>query len=298
MSLNEQAFLFDCAGEALPGIIALPHGPSAGCGVLVVVGGPQYRVGSHRQFVLLARHLARNGVPCMRFDYRGMGDASGEARSFEAVGEDIRAALDAFHARVPGLHGVVLWGLCDGASAAAFYAPLDRRVRGLVLLNPWVRTTAGEAGTYLRHYYLRRLFSLAFWKKLAGGGVALGRSLGELGARIAQARGKDAGGDGAAGSAAEQGLPWRLRRALQTAGLPWLAILSGRDYVAREFEQVLAGEAWRTLLPAGELFRLPDADHTFSSAPWRDAVAMQTLDWLRSLSRQEPAAQESSGGRP
>jgi hypothetical protein len=29
----------------------------------------------------------------------------------------------------------VIWGLCDGASAAMFYAEQDRRVSGLVLLN-------------------------------------------------------------------------------------------------------------------------------------------------------------------
>ena len=40
--------------------------------VLVVVGGPQYRVGSHRQFVSLARALARQGMTTVRFDYRGM----------------------------------------------------------------------------------------------------------------------------------------------------------------------------------------------------------------------------------
>jgi len=51
---------------------------AADTGVLIVVGGPQYRVGSHRQFVMLARFLADHGVPCMRFDYRGMGDVSGE----------------------------------------------------------------------------------------------------------------------------------------------------------------------------------------------------------------------------
>ena len=31
-------------------------------GVLIVVGGPQYRVGSHRQFALLANHLAGQGT--------------------------------------------------------------------------------------------------------------------------------------------------------------------------------------------------------------------------------------------
>ena len=46
---------------------------AASRGMLIVVGGPQYRAGSHRQFTLLARDVAATGVPTMRFDYRGMG---------------------------------------------------------------------------------------------------------------------------------------------------------------------------------------------------------------------------------
>ena len=47
MNFTEHAFLFDCAGDALMAIEAIPVDPSS-IGVIVVVGGPQYRVGSHR----------------------------------------------------------------------------------------------------------------------------------------------------------------------------------------------------------------------------------------------------------
>ena len=79
-----------------------------------MVGGPQYRVGSHRQFVLLARDLAADGFPVFRFDYRGMGDSEGEFRGFEHVEDDIAAAVEAFRSASPGLREIVLWGLCDG----------------------------------------------------------------------------------------------------------------------------------------------------------------------------------------
>ncbi|MDQ2695687.1 MAG: hydrolase 1, exosortase A system-associated, partial [Pseudomonadota bacterium] len=113
--MTETAFVFACRGDELPGI--LHHGAAgAARGLLLVVGGPQYRVGSHRQFVLLARDLAAAGIPVLRFDYRGMGDAGGDFAGFEGVDDDIAAALDAFFARCPGLREVVLWGLCDAAS--------------------------------------------------------------------------------------------------------------------------------------------------------------------------------------
>ncbi|MGZ5200780.1 MAG: hydrolase 1, exosortase A system-associated, partial [Telluria sp.] len=87
---SERALAFPCGGDWLYGVASLPAQAGA-CGVLIVVGGPQYRAGSHRQFTLLARSLADAGIPAMRFDYRGMGDSDGGVRSFESVDEDIRA---------------------------------------------------------------------------------------------------------------------------------------------------------------------------------------------------------------
>jgi alpha/beta superfamily hydrolase len=99
---TERALAFDCNGQTLIGVVAAPARP-AERGVLIVVGGPQYRCGSHRQFVLLARHLASHGMASMRFDYRGMGDSTGALRNFEHIEHDIRAAIDQFLAAAPGL---------------------------------------------------------------------------------------------------------------------------------------------------------------------------------------------------
>ena len=125
------------------------------CGVLIVVGGPQYRVGSHRQFLLLSRRLAAEGYPVMRFDYRGMGDASGAMRGFEQASADIGAAIEAFQRACPAVQRIVLWGLCDAASLALLYvdATQDDRIAGLAILNPWVRSEASLAQTHIKHYY-------------------------------------------------------------------------------------------------------------------------------------------------
>ncbi len=157
-ALTKRWSSFVAKGEDLLGIVAL-LGRSRTGGVLIVVGGPQYRVGSHRQFVQLARHLAAGGAACMRFDYRGMGDGGGATRPFDEIDADVRVAVDTFFAACPRVTSIVLWGLCDGASAICFYAATDPRITGVVLVNPWVRTQVGEARTYLRHYYVRRFFS-------------------------------------------------------------------------------------------------------------------------------------------
>ncbi|MDQ3185278.1 MAG: hydrolase 1, exosortase A system-associated, partial [Pseudomonadota bacterium] len=165
MNFEERALAFPCDDSWLYGILSLPE-QAAHRGVLIVVGGPQYRVGSHRQFTLLARQLAAQGVPALRFDYRGMGDSEGAARTFEDLEDDLRCAIDGFLDEVPCLNEIVIWGLCDAASAALFYAYQDQRVTGLVLLNPWVRTDEGVANAYLKHYYTTRLFEPQLWSKV------------------------------------------------------------------------------------------------------------------------------------
>jgi len=120
---TEKIVEFQCKENYMCGVLHLPkENESSNTGVLIVVGGPQYRVGSHRQFVLLARYLSENGYPVFRFDYRSMGDSEGEARDFESVGEDISTAIEAFFSEAGQLSNIVIWGLCDAASAALFVA--------------------------------------------------------------------------------------------------------------------------------------------------------------------------------
>jgi exosortase A-associated hydrolase 1 len=281
-SFREDAFLFDARAESrarLVGIVTLPDGPAptASLGVLIVVGGPQYRVGSHRQFVLLARALAARGFAVMRFDCAGMGDSAGVERPFTDRDDDIGAAVDAFVARVPSLDGVVLWGLCDAASAALLYAPRDSRVTQLVLLNPWVRSDAGLARTHLKHYYGSRLADRAFWSGLLRGEVGVWRALkGFVGTLITARR-------GASDNDAALDFQTRMARGWQRFAGDILLICSGDDLTAREFIDHAASDgAWAGLVEQKRVVRcdLADADHTFSRAEWRDRVADWTAQWL------------------
>lgn len=71
-----------------------------------------------------------------------MGDSGGAQRDFEAIALDIGAAIDALRQACPGVAKIVLWGLCDAASASLLHveATRDPRIAGLCLLNPWVRS--------------------------------------------------------------------------------------------------------------------------------------------------------------
>ena len=265
MNADQRALLFNCRGSGLVGIVEVPERPLPR-GVLVVTGGPQYRVGSHRQFAMLARTLAQRGIPVMRFDRRGMGDSEGEPRSFELIDDDIRAAMKEFFMQVPEMKEVVIWGLCDAASAAAFYVATDDRVRGLVLLNPWVRTPQGAARALLRHYYLARLGEVAFWKKVASGkfDFAAGAAGLRLNMRLA------AGERGAP-------LPQRVLDSLAAFDGQVLVILSGDDLTAAEFARLMARHNVRA-----KRIDIDGANHTFASHKWRTQVAEASANWIMS----------------
>jgi exosortase A-associated hydrolase 1 len=280
MSYSERALAFECGGECLYGVASVPEQP-AQRGVLIVVGGPQYRVGSHRQFTLLARSLAQQGIAAMRFDYRGMGDSHGPARSFEDVQHDLRAAVDHFIGAVPQVREVVIWGLCDAASAALFYAADDARVTGLVLLNPWVRTADGFAKATIKHYYRDRLFSPGLWKKIVSGRFDYAAALGSFVRLVRTAR----GGRQEAVTPGDMPLPERMLAGWSRFRGKVLLILSGADLTAKEFsDMTTASDQWQRQLKAARVTQhaLEPADHTFSRREWRDQVAGWTCEWVRS----------------
>ena len=273
MNITSLPVAFACGEDWLLGVITRPEKPRQR-GVVIVVGGPQYRAGSHRQFVLLANDLAAQGYAVMRFDYRGMGDSTGEARTFENVGDDVRAAIDRFLAEAPEVAEVALWGLCDAASAALFYAYRDRRVTGIALLNPWVRTAHGEARAYLKHYYMRHAFSAAPWAKLLRGDVDLVASAKSFVGNFMRA------GNGNRGDLSE-----RMADGFARFKGRALVITAGDDLTANEFLDAARGSPrWRKLLRAPRVTQhlLPGATHTFPRRDWRDQVSRWTSGWLLS----------------
>ena len=272
----ERFVILDCAGDACVGILSRPSVAAARTtAVLVIVGGPQYRVGSHRQFVSLARALARAGFPTLRADYRGMGDSDGAARTFESIDDDLACAIEALK-RETGAARVVLWGLCDGASAALMGAVRAPLVCAIVAVNPWARSPGGEAATRLRHYYLQRLFSKAFWAKLLRGDFDARRGAADLANTVRTAP--------QAGDAGRPAFLSRMHDGWLAFRRPLLLVLSGRDLTAREFEAwVAADPGRRRQLAACTVHPLPEADHTTSTRAARLALERATIEWLQRI---------------
>lgn len=286
MPLEERAVVFRCGeGECL-GILHQAQAPAAKVGMLIIVGGPQYRVGSHRQFVHLARHVAAAGYPVLRFDYRGMGDSSGSTREFVDIESDIRSAIDAFVDAVGGLRSVVLFGLCDAASAAMMYCGSDARVDGLILANPWVRTEAGLARAHVTHYYRNRLGHGSFWKKLSTGRIeilpAIRGFLRSVSLAVSRAPGETE-------IQSEKDFIALMQRGFADFRKPALVLISGRDLTAKEFTDLCGADSrWSELLvrPNVAVETLRDADHTFSDSSATNQVNLLCSRWLnRNLGR-------------
>lgn len=278
---RDAALGFACSGQTLQGVLTTPaNRPMMPLGVVVVVGGPQYRIGSHRHFVTLARRLATEGYPVLRFDVRGMGDSEGAPRGFEHLGTDIDAAIGAI-ARTTGVERVVLWGLCDGASASLMYADATRdvRVAGLAMLNPWVRSEHSLARTHVKHYYRTRLVQPSFWAKLLRGGVGL-QALKDLWANITSL------GRRARSDTPQEAFQQRMARGWQRFPGSLLVLLSDDDWTAKEFDEQFHSTAyWATARDRTDVHwhRIVPADHTLSEARARALAEQLTLSWLGTL---------------
>jgi exosortase A-associated hydrolase 1 len=206
-----------------------------------------------------------------------MGDSGGVTRTFDSVDVDIRAAVDALAAAIPSLRGVALWGLCDGASAALIYCSGDPRVVGMTLANPWVRTPAGEARSYLRYYYVRRLLQRSFWRKVLTGGFAIGKAAQQFTEAVRTA--------GAGGASPD--FVARMLAGLRAFDRPVQVLLSERDLTAREFADHCRNDRrWRRAMGRADVTvqELPDADHTFSTNEALKKVTESSLAWLDRLS--------------
>lgn len=287
LNWHEQAIIFDCENCRLTGIVAIPE-TKPETGVIIIVGGPQYRAGSHRQFTLLARQLAGQGIASIRFDYRGMGDSEGEMRNFENINADIRAATDALLRQAPEIRRIVLWGLCDAASAALYYAHTNARVTDLILLNPWVHSPSGAARARLKYYYLSRLMQRSFWVKLLSGKMQLGKSAQDLASATRLAAPDTAT---AAPADPRHGSPGYIERMFEGLKLfegNTLFLLSGNDLVAREFiELARQDKRWKKILssPKISIEQISEANHTFSSRVWRDQVGKWSANWINKKPR-------------
>lgn len=275
----ESVVTFRSGGSKLFGILHEPDQP-AGLGIVVLVGGPQYRVGSHRMFVHIARELSAHDYPVLRFDFAGMGESEGAFPGFDRLDDDVKAAIDQLQDRYPRLDRFVLLGLCDGASAAMLYGSSDPRVAALVLLNPWVHTETGEAKAYVWHYYPRRLLQRDFWRALLSGNVEIFASLADFAAKLRRTLfGGPTKSRGSTGNFID-----RMCAALGAFQGKVLVVASDNDLTAAEFTELWNKKpSWKKISQRAQFVSLSDADHTLSSVNSMQQFCDVVGEWLNNL---------------
>lgn len=289
-SANEIPVQFSCQGESLFGILHTAHDDAnTDVGVLFIVGGAQTRIGSHRQFVLLARQIAAQQIPVLRFDYRGMGDSEGETRSFDCIHQDIQAALDCFLLHCPKIKRFVLWGLCDGASAAMLYAYRDARVAGICLINPWVHSEADRARALLKHYYRRRLLTMDFWRQCIRLRVRPLRSIHALYVQLKILFAHRVSDFFKLNKIPYPSNALALSEKIYQASSQFLGktliIICDADLTAKEFEELLhSSKKWLRLKEkiSPRIHHLAEANHTFTRKIWREQIGVWTVEWIQS----------------
>jgi len=235
-----------CAGAALAASLDAAGGA---IGLVMVTGGSQTRIGSHRMYERLANGLADKGYSCLRYDRRGVGDSSGEDPDFRESAPDLAAAVAALRRECPALTRIIGFGLCDGATAIALHgraAGLD----GLILVNPWlVEAEAGApAPAAIRAHYRRRLTNLDGWKNILSGAVDYRKLFRGL-RRISAGR-------------ENSPLARDTAAALRAGGLRAWLILSEGDATAIAAEQELKAPAFKGLIEG--CYKVDSDSHTFA----------------------------------
>jgi exosortase A-associated hydrolase 1 len=290
MVYTEKAVTFECESDVLFGILTVPSAPVS-TAVLVIVGGPQYRVGSHRQFVQLARSLATSGFSVLRFDVRGMGDSEGVKKDFEHVSNDIKAAKEYLTQTSTKIKSIFLWGLCDGASAALLYHHRykDPQVKGLCLVNPWIRSDKSYAFNTLKYYYLNRLIQAEFWKKFFNGGITWQAGIDFFKKLELIVTPKLIEFFKKKSTYINKEHSKKYQDRMQEAALSFegkiLILLSQKDFIAKEFIDHLASASDWPIKDSSKysLFEVAGADHTLTQASARHLVEQKTINWMKSF---------------
>jgi pimeloyl-ACP methyl ester carboxylesterase len=151
--------------------------PSEFCVVLLNAGALRH-VGPGRMWVEAARRWAARGVPTLRIDWAGIGDAESQIEAMRDNGdfylERAERESQAMLAALPMLglpQRFLLAGLCSGAYWALHAGAQDDRVVGAFLVNPRVLVWDPSLASVRDGRNLRKGLKPSTWKRLVGGHI-------------------------------------------------------------------------------------------------------------------------------
>jgi pimeloyl-ACP methyl ester carboxylesterase len=246
----------------------------------------------------MARDLAAEGFPTLRFDFRGRGDSEG-TQSAAHIGTMVDDAVSAaaWLRRSAGMDRVILLGVCAGAMVAMGAAPRTESLAGLALWspppfhpdpppagNPHASTAparppgGGKKRFQMLQQYAAKLADPRTWAKLAGGQLQPRLILKILmGKAVGRKRAEAPGSSNWAGPKPDEIL---YEKALPGVATPALFIYGSSDPDREEAVPYYTRlrEPWADVT---RFFVIQGANHSFYSLEWKAEVIRTTLDWIR-----------------
>ena len=145
--MNERPiYLTTTGGHTLLGFYHQPISPAGPAVALAAGGWLGTSSDRNRALVRMARALADDGTPVVRFDYHGVGDSDGVAGKFDLrrpFVSDLSAAVEWLSAN--GHPSIVPIGICFGArTAMSVAASCPESIAGLVLISCPLHVRAGR----------------------------------------------------------------------------------------------------------------------------------------------------------
>lgn len=292
MHITEEVLSFGQA-TSLVGILTCPsetqstvHSPA----VILLNVGIMHRVGPNRLYVKVARRVAGQGFPVLRFDLSGLGDSPARRDHIPASKSRIGETREAMSqvAMSTGVQEFVLMGICSGANLSYKVACCDDRVVGAALINPryHLHDPGDKSDSYLRHRaFVRHYFRIAFFSSFSAK-IWSNVVTGQLRRQSATRALKGFAPSGllsrsrvtaAAANQAEAGLSALARR-----GVRILHIYSEGDEGLDYFRTVLGARTeefeGRGLL---DVEVIPGANHTFALLASQEHVVNIVSRWIR-----------------
>jgi pimeloyl-ACP methyl ester carboxylesterase len=290
--VRERPAFFPSDGNTLFGVITEPEGPGNGVGVLLIQGGDTVNVSLHRNrlAVRLARNLAADGYTCLRFDYHGLGESSGDLGALHLHNpftEDAEAAAEVMHQL--GIDDLVLLGACFSARTALSAAPSIRGVRAVIMATPPVGGYGREdamAERLSREWswsdYVRRAVRLETLANLAR------PSHRQAYTRFARFKLRGAARRPMSGDPTLRWVSPKLLAPLETMverGIPVLVVYGDEDPLLREWERAKAGRLGTILKRGGDLVEvvddLPGVVHGFLGVDIQNRFLSLAVEWIR-----------------
>lgn len=292
-------------GRQLHGIFHQPDQPAApDLAVLLLSPGVKMRVGPQRLYLRLTERLVALGLPVLRFDFEGLGDAEGafgevllkDFYNHIEVGRFVNDTVDTMDWMQAhyGFQRFIVSGLCGGAITGLLAGSRDSRIAGLFGLGitPVLASRAADEAKYMttgmleqrRRHYLGRLKSPYAWLRV----LTLQADNRAIWKAITLPLRKRLQGPTPPAPKPDQDNANPLFapaffRMLET-GRPMQFVFGGSDRLRWEFDEKFVARHQERLQrnPHGfAVHVVPDANHVLSLTEWQDEMIGVADRWVR-----------------